>query len=358
MVTLTDLFPAGALDEAVAAGLVRTQTHPELPLVIYNYTERCAYEGAWTEVTLACRGLIADARTGEIVARPYRKFFNHGQSGAPAFALDEPVEVTDKADGSLGIVYPTPGGLAVATRGSFASDQAVRATALLRGRYPGWTPPTDHTVLFEIIYPENRIVVDYGGMEDLVLLGAVHTGTGTTLPPRQIGWPGPQVETFAYATFGAALAAPARPGREGLVVHAPATGERVKIKYEDYLRLHRIVTGLTARVVWEALITGSTVAEICEPLPDEFHTWTRGVADRLAAEVETAIEEVERVFTEIVASLPEGHTRKEFALMAAQHELRGLLFARLDGKDLRPALWQSVKPEAGETPHGRSSDDE
>ncbi|NUT31699.1 MAG: 2'-5' RNA ligase [Hamadaea sp.] len=358
MATLTDLFPVGALDDAIAAGLVRTQVHPVLPLVIYNYTERCAYEGVWTEVTLACRGLIADARTGEIVARPYRKFFNHGQSGAPAFALDEPVEVTDKADGSLGIVYPTPEGLAVATRGSFASDQAVRATALLRGRYPGWTPPTDHTVLFEIIYPENRIVVDYGDMEDLVLLGAVHTGTGDTLPPHRVGWPGPQVETFTYATFGAALAAPARPGREGLVVHAPASGERVKIKYEDYLRLHKIVTGLTARTVWEALVAGSTVAEICAPLPDEFHTWTEDVAADLAAQVEAGLAQVEEVFTQIVAELPAGHTRKDFALVAARHELRGLLFARLDGKDLRPSLWQSVKPEPGLTPHGRTFDDE
>jgi hypothetical protein len=39
-------------------------------------------------------------------------------------------------------------------------------------------------------------------------------------------------------------------------------------------------------------------------------------------------------------------------------ELRGLLFAHLDGKDYRPALWQQVKPDAGETPHGRSLVDE
>jgi RNA ligase len=44
VVTLTDLFPAGALQAALDAGHVRTQNHPELPLVIYNYTEKCAYE--------------------------------------------------------------------------------------------------------------------------------------------------------------------------------------------------------------------------------------------------------------------------------------------------------------------------
>lgn len=61
------------------------------------------------------------------VLRPLPKFLNHDQPEAPVIALDEPVVVTDKADGSLGIIYPTPDGPAVATRGSFASDQALHA---------------------------------------------------------------------------------------------------------------------------------------------------------------------------------------------------------------------------------------
>jgi putative RNA ligase len=370
VVTLTDLFPAGALDAALEAGFIRAQTHPDLPLTIYNYTEKCAFEDVWSETTLTCRGLIAHTATGEVIARPYVKFFNHGQPGAPAIPLDAPVEVTDKADGSLGIIYPTPDGYAVATRGSFESDQAVRATKILRERYAGWTPPADHTVLVEIVYPENRIVIDYEGMEDLILLGAVHIAAGRTVPPTRVRWPGPVVESFAYATFGAALAAPARPNREGLVVHVPATGDRVKIKYAEYLRLHKIVTGLTSRTIWEALVAGETISAICEPLPDEFHGWARAVAASLHARVEAGVADVERVFQAIVAGLGQRHSRKDFALVAAKHDLRGHLFARLDGKDLRPALWQAAKPEAGETPtalpalhasvqrHNRVTDDE
>jgi RNA ligase len=350
VVTVTDLFPAGALQDALDGGFVRAQIHPELPLTIYNYSEKCAFEDAWSQTTLACRGLIAHSATGEVVARPYLKFFNHGQPGAPMIPIDAPVEVTDKADGSLGIIYPTPDGYAVATRGSFASDQAVRATKILRQRYAGWTPPADHTVLVEIVYPENRIVIDYEGMEDLILLGAVHVASGRTVPPAGVNWPGPVVESFAYASFGAALAAPARANREGLVVHVPATGDRVKIKYEEYLRLHKIVTGLTSRTIWEALVAGETIARICEPLPDEFHDWARAVANELHARVESGVTEVERVFQAIVAGLGPQHSRKDFALVAAKHDLRGYLFARLDGKDLRPALWQQYKPEAGQTP--------
>ena len=39
----------------------------------------------------------------------------------------------------------------------------------------------EYTYLFEIIYPSNRIVVDYGSSRRLVLLAAVHTQTGIEL---------------------------------------------------------------------------------------------------------------------------------------------------------------------------------
>jgi putative RNA ligase len=39
------------------------------------------------------------------------------------------------------------------------------------------------TVLVEIVYPANRIVLDYGGLDDLILLGAVDIATGRTFGP-------------------------------------------------------------------------------------------------------------------------------------------------------------------------------
>jgi putative RNA ligase len=352
MLTLDQLFPADALAQAVADGHVRAQTHPSAPLTIYNYTEHCAFASAWTVVTLTCRGLIVD-ETGRIVARAFDKFFNHNQPGAPVIGLDEAVSVTDKADGSLGIIYDGPDGLAVATRGSFASAQAVHATSVLRMRYAGWAPPPGMTVLVEIIYPENRIVLDYAGMDDLVLLGAVEIVTGRSFGPEAVpSWPGPVVESFAFPTFGAALAAPPRSNREGLVIYVHSTGDRLKIKYEEYVHLHRLIYGLSARTIWEALGAGATVEQIAEPLPDEFHGWIKEVATRLRSEVEAIEAQVREAFETIVSGLPEGYSRKDFALIAAKHGLRGYLFAHLDGKDYREAMWQDVKPSGDETPHG------
>ncbi|WP_275980072.1 RNA ligase [Couchioplanes caeruleus] len=345
MTMLADVLDQVELTAAVDNGHVRMQRHPSRPYVIYNYTEACQYAGAWTPVTLACRGLIAASDTGEVLARPFTKFFNHTEGRAPALRAEASVRVTDKADGSLGVIFRDGDGYAVATRGSFASAQALHATEVLRTRYAGFTPPPGMTVLVEIIFPGNRIVVDYGPMDDLVLLGAVDIATGRTYGPDAVpGWPGPVVESFAYATLAEALAAPPRDGREGLVVHFTGTDERVKIKYAEYVRLHRLVTGLTPRTVWEVLATGGELDALTEPLPDEFHAWVLGVAGELTASVDALAEGVEKEFAAIVADLPGGWGRREFAARAVRSPHRGALFLRLDGKDYRPGLWQLVRP--------------
>src|SRR5690606_23624256 len=91
----------------------------------------------------------------------------------------------DKIDGSLGIQYRLPDGRqAIATRGSFTSDQALHATKRLREA--GWDiMPHDFafTWLWEIVYPGNRVVVDYGDRDELVYLGAVGIEHGEFLPP-------------------------------------------------------------------------------------------------------------------------------------------------------------------------------
>jgi RNA ligase len=302
---------------------------------------------------LACRGLIVDESTGSVLARPYGKFFNHNEAYAPQMRLDAPVSATDKADGSLGVIFPDGDGWAVATRGSFTSDQARHATETLRSRYAGFTPPAGLTVLVEIVYPANRIVLDYAGLDDLILLGAVEIATGRTFGPAGVPhWPGPVVDSFGYATLAEALAAPPRDGREGLVVHLLDTDERVKIKYADYVRLHRLVTGLSARTVWEVLVAGGDLDALTEPLPDEFHAWVRDVATELAAEVDARAAVVEAQFAAIMADLPDGWGRREFAAQAVRSDNRGALFMRLDDKDYRPGLWQQVRPAGDVTPHG------
>lgn len=348
---ISDLFDPADLAAAIAGGYVRQQTHPTLPLLITNYTEKAVYERAWTAVTRQCRGLIYNTETGEVTARPLPKFWNLSEPESGTLDLNEPAVVLEKVDGSLAIFHRTPDGLEVATRGSFTSEQAIHATALLRSQYGNWCPPDGLTVLAEIIYPANRIVVDYQGLDDLVLLGAVDIKTGRTFGPDAVpDWPGPVVETFPYRTLAEALAAPVRDNREGFVVWFPESDARTKIKYETYVILHRLVTGLNARGVWEHLGLGGTVEQMCAPLPDEFHAWVAEVADGLIAEqrriLDAAGAEHEHIagLMDALALEDPREARKRYAIHAQASPLRAWLFMLLDGKDPSQKIWRTLQP--------------
>ncbi len=344
---LGDLLDSALLARCLEEGYVREQFHPSLPLRILNYTEKAQFEREWNEVTRQCRGLVIDEH-GRILARPYAKFFNFSEHPEGTFGLDDPVVVTDKLDGSLGILYPVPdGGHAIATRGSFASDQALHATKVWQERYAGTAElASGVTYLFEIIFPENRIVCDYGPLDDLFLLGGVDMATGAPVPTDELPWAGPRVGTFAFATLAEALAAEPRVGAEGLVLRFPERDHTmIKIKQDDYVALHRIINGLNARAVWERLGAGDTAAEVCDGLPDEFHDWVKDVAADLTAQRDAVIADATAEHRRIVDALPEGWTRKEYAAVAGRSPLRAWLFLILGGRDPSARIWHTLRPE-------------
>lgn len=354
MPKLHDILDPVDLAQAIHDGYVRTQTHPSLPLAIYNYSEKAAYESVWTPITRQCRGLIVNLDTAEVIARPFPKFMNVGQDGAYTGRPDEPVVVSEKHDGSLGIGYPTADGWAIATRGSFASEQADHATRLYHRRYADTQMIDGLTPLWEIVYPANRIVVDYQGLDDLILLGAVDITAGRSYSPPAaadlIRWAGPVAEVFEFATFADAIAAPPRSNREGFVIHFTEPDERTKWKYDEYVQLHKIVTGMNERVVWEHLGSGGTVDELAAPLPDEFHPWVHDVADRLRHESGTITASAARIHDAIVGSLPDGWARKDYAIAAQAHPtVRPYLFLLLDSRDPQPAIWKTLRPSGANT---------
>ena len=85
-------------------------------------------------------------------------------------------------DGSLIILfyYSAYREWIIASRGSFISDQANEAKKILNNQVFNRLNK-DCTYLFEVIYPENRIVVDYGNKRDLILLTRLETKTGIEL---------------------------------------------------------------------------------------------------------------------------------------------------------------------------------
>lgn len=355
-IKLADLFDPADLWKARDDGYVRMQTHPTLPLVVFNYTEKAAYERAWNDITRQCRGLIVNQVTQEIVARPFDKFFNLGEEKADESYWDSPATVTDKLDGSLGILFPVDDfRWAIATRGSFTSDQAIHASLKLQGYLAnGFVPDRNLTYLFEIVYPANRIVLDYGDWDDLILLGARDTQYGYTMGPSSemlSNWPGPRARVAQYTTMREAFEAAPRENAEGYVVHLRESDRRVKIKQEDYVRLHRIITGMNERTVWQLLSTGTTEAGICSDVPEEFWPWISDVCAKIFLAYADIDLKARTLFGAILRELREEQgtnwARRDFALKAQRQDNPALLFRLLDGKDTSAMIWRMIRPEAG-----------
>src|SRR3990170_2874481 len=167
------------IKQYVEQGLISENIHPEDENVrIYNYTPEVQFDRKWDDVTMMCRGLILNIGTREILARPFEKFFNI-QEHLEVFKKDLPDEepnITEKIDGSLGIAYFLNNKWWITTRGSFTSDQALWATNWFRRNINCDNLPKDLTLLFEIIFDMNRIVVKYD-FEGLVFLAAIDTKT-------------------------------------------------------------------------------------------------------------------------------------------------------------------------------------
>ena len=100
---------------------------------------------------------------GQIIARPLPKFFNLTEINGWDELQEQEYELYKKIDGSLIIMFHYKGHRIFCTRGSFCSDQALKAKEIFNKNY-----------CFEIIYPENKIVVDYDETEDLFLLSITH----------------------------------------------------------------------------------------------------------------------------------------------------------------------------------------
>lgn len=322
------------LQQMIAQDYIKVNKHPNAELYIYNYTQYAQFERVWNEVTLACRGLILND-TNEIIARPFPKFFNLGEPEAQELPATS-FQVFDKLDGSLGILYWLDNKPFIASRGSFSSEQSEKANGLLYQKYAEVIPylNPNFTYLFEIIYPENRVVVDYGDDEKLVLILIIETKTGIEIPLEDIGFP--LVKEYTNFSKIEELTQQQWENHEGFVIRFE-NGFRVKVKFEEYVRLHRILTQFSTVDIWECLSGEQSLHALLENVPDEFFDWVKKVESDLKMQFQAIEEDCKKYFKVL-------ETRKETAMYFLSHPHKDVLFNMLDERDYAKTIWRKIKP--------------
>jgi RNA ligase len=386
-------YDLNILSKYIDEGLVIKQVHPTLPLAIYNYSRECQYDGKWDDITLNCRGLVLD-NNGNVIAKPFPKFFNYEELKQEDIP-NENFEVYEKMDGSLGIFFyyeeelsderryniwfnnnyqtgmerffdpnnlpdfddpyyePTPrikGEWHMATRGSFTSEQAIKGMeiATKNGLYMECVP--GYTYLFEIIYPENRIVVDYGKEERLVLLGVMNR-KGEEFPYEELVKDGWDI-VMKYKTWGEdweTLKREISKDNEGYVIRFSG-GMRMKIKGVEYVRLHKILTNFSTKDIWELLRNNEPLEPFLERVPDEFDKWVKAIIMNLRYSFHHIDERAGKMHDYFrygkYNDIDPEPTKKEFAEYVKQFpkELAAVMFKMWDKQPYDNIIWSMIKP--------------
>ena len=304
-----------------------------------------------------CRGLILDGK-GNIIAKPFKKFFNIGEYSEQNDLGKIPnytwFNKWEKMDGSLGILYRMPNGeFRIATRGSFSSDQAIRGTMIFNEMFKN--PETiftndNWTYLFEIIYPENRIVVDYKGKEELVLLDVINKMDSESKCYEELlefsnEFNIPITQYYGRVSYNRhaflKIEGDILEGNEGFVLKFD-NGLRVKVKSDEYCRLHRILTQTSNKSVWEILRNHGDINEILDRVPDEFYQWTRNTVYNFNENYKLIEHSCQ-----IIVNKCKLKERKEVADYFNQKEnkmYRGILFLMYDNKDYEDVIWKMLRP--------------
>jgi len=188
---------------------------------------------------------------------------------------------------------------------------------------------------------QNRIVVDYGDYEGLVLLGAFDTKSGDEISRTELeNLDGFELVT-TYKTWNEGydlLKKEISKDKEGYVIRFN-NGFRMKIKGDEYLRLHKVMTEVSTKSVWEALSNGDDMENLLKDVPDEFYTKIKEYENELMRE----FNKIKNEYTWYFFLIPK-EDKKEFALIAKESNHSSILFKMLNGKDVDSIIWKIIQP--------------
>lgn len=240
----------------------------------FKYNEPTIYAQDWNDVTLQARGIVFDKDTGEIVARPFFKFFNYSElingqgektniynlNEKYGFHFDPSLRfrVMDKLDGSLGIIFWDKYSLKwkVKTGGSFDSTQAVWGQKWFDANVNTKNMNKAYTYCVEILMKEDLHPISYD-KEELVLLSVISNATGEELSLDFIEQSAKEMniraaDVIQFNSFDEVIpyATNLPNTKEGVVVTFE-NGFKVKLKGKEFLELQKKFHNFTEKAVWE-----------------------------------------------------------------------------------------------------------
>lgn len=292
-----------------------------------------------------CRGITFDTETGDIIRRPFFKFFNvNEREETQLHNLDFSKEhwVDIKLDGSMIAAFMHEGEIVYGTKmvAPDFHDMVEKFVESSDVDYAGfcWKLINDgYTPIFEWMHPQKRIVIDYGKEPALTLLAVRHMVTGQYIdldktPAKQYGVP--IVEQHSKVTDPKAFMEYVHDlkNAEGFVIRW-ADGHRVKIKAHEYVQIHKAKEAILQDRNIVELILEDKLDDVKAHLPAE----DRYDLDRFESEFNFSIKTIaKQIQMHIIWLDAKGIDRKTFALEHSDKVdsyVKSIVFKNFGGAD-------------------------
>lgn len=295
-----------SLDEYFAAaerGEVSALYSPDRKYVKFKYTAHAIYSGTWNHVTMHARGHVFEIYSGKCVLRPWDKFFNFNElvqydntftsiyrasvtegMGFPQNFKGDKLQntlgnfvATEKLDGSLCIAGLVNGEPMITSSGAIQSEHAewsqkwMQSKGILEKFEPNFTYMFE-TIANIFLHP---IKYDYEGC---TLLGIIDNATGNEMSFDYVeqtalewGIDSPQRIDVTNLEDARKFVSGLPANKEGIVITFE-NGFKVKMKGEEFLKVHKLFHGLTPGFLMENfdIETMAFPDSIVSMIPEEF----------------------------------------------------------------------------------------
>lgn len=240
-------------------------------LLLVKYAKN-NWDYGWNYLNSACRGKVIDLNTKEIVSYPLDKFFSLNEEEETSIERIEDIikkhkliTVMDKADGSTISITKYKEELIITTNGDWDNTQINMAKALLNEKYNYFLNnlKDNYTYIFELIHPDNKIVVSYGEDRKLILIAVRDLKTESLLTYKECQEVAQElklelIECFEFTSMKdfIHLSKTLTDNREGWVFRVVTDEEDVmfKLKLDEYCKLHKaLMQKVSPYVIYELM---------------------------------------------------------------------------------------------------------
>lgn len=252
------------------------------------------YNGFYRE----CRSVVIDVVNDKIVLAPFKKFFNINEleetrleNVERRIATATNVEFSNKLDGSMqsatwydGRIIMA-GSQAIDPSNSWRLQEGYRMLDLLPGYKRMLIEHPGLTFIFEYISLKDAHVVKYKKeQEGLYLIGVRNNNDGRELPYRSVldvayvyNIPTTEIFDKTLDQVMAELDEKSSDEAEGFVINID--GYKVKVKYNDYVYIHKALSKLSSINLIIKSIADDTFDDLLSKLPEAYHDNVKRVAN-------------------------------------------------------------------------------